>query len=109
MIKNFEEHTTNITDNEIETGKDIIEFIKSSTSKSKPVKSKVIEERFGLAGSRIRKVIHYFRSSASVPVLSTSRGYYYSTDKQNIRDQITSLRQRARSIDSCADGLQKLL
>ena len=41
--------------------------------------------------------------------LATSKGYYVSNDVAEIKGQIESLEQRARSIQSCADGLLNYL
>ena len=57
----------------------------------------------------IRQWISSIRRNSKCPILSNSRGYYYSSNKKDIQDQIYSLRLRAQAIMDAADGLEKLL
>jgi len=58
---------------------------------------------------RLRKMCNYIRSTGMLPLIATSDGYYVSNEPEEIEAQINSLRQRARSIDNCADGLERYL
>ena len=58
---------------------------------------------------RLRKMVNYFRCSATLPVISTSRGYYVSYERDEIIDMIKSLRARADAIFAASDGLNYIL
>lgn len=59
------------------------------------------------SGPRLRKIIHEIRIKGLVPYLiATSKGYYVSHDKQEVRDYIDSLHQRAESILEIAKQIE---
>jgi hypothetical protein len=66
-------------------------------------------ERKRITDVRLRKLINYIRSNAMLPICSNSRGYFVSNDPEVLKLQIQSLRERSRSIDRCADGLEKIM
>ena len=58
------------------------------------------------SGPRMRKIIHEIRITGEIPYLiATSKGYYITRDKVELRDYIESLHQRADSIRAIADQL----
>lgn len=71
------------------------------------LKSKNIKYR--LSEPRLRKCCNYIRTKGLIPLIATTKGYYVSYNKDEIKNQIQSLNQRAISIKVCADGLQKFL
>ena len=121
MITNFENITYDLTDDEkllLPLVSGFLERIKSD----KPVKEAAICDAFNdwlptkrpdikvkLTGARLRKMINRLRNTGTLPVIGTSKGYYVSYDKEELRKQIESLKQRADSINAAADGLMKFL
>lgn len=59
--------------------------------------------------ARLRKMVNYFRCTASLPVISTSNGYFVSYDKEDILEMIKSLRARAEAIFAASDGMDYIL
>jgi hypothetical protein len=118
MIANFEEITEELTEDEKKLIGPLIRGLRHRTSKN-PIKApKIVKimneyaEECGLikiSEVRLRKLVNYVRSTGRAPIIATARGYFMSYDQEEIRLQIRSLRQRARSIDSCADGLEGFL
>ena len=60
-------------------------------------------------GARLRKMINYMRCNSSLPIISTSKGYYVSYDVEEIGAMITSLSQRAEAIEAAANGLRYIV
>lgn len=59
--------------------------------------------------ARLRKMVNYFRCTASLPVISTSNGYFVSYDKEDILEMIKSLRARAEAILAASNGMDYIL
>jgi hypothetical protein len=79
-------------------------------NKENPIKEPEIvkclrEKGFKISGVRLRKCVNHIRSNSLIPLIATHLGYYTSNDQIEIENQIKSLRQRAYSINKCADGL----
>jgi hypothetical protein len=86
----------------------------SAHSKSNPIKAPEIIKRLKEKGSkisepRLRKIVNYIRTMGMIPLIATSKGYYVSFEMPDIQDQISSLKERANSINRCADGLSKFI
>lgn len=119
MITNFENITNELTDME----KMILPYVISAFSKRKkdnPIKAPEIikkmnvwfkEQNWNLKMSepRLRKMSNHIRTHGLLPLISTTKGYYTSEDKEEIKKQIESLEQRATSIKHSADGLRVFL
>jgi hypothetical protein len=117
MITNFEDETQNLSDKELAIVPSIVKAFRKYT-KENPIKSPEIVTRYNagikkgdviLNGVRLRKIVNHIRSYGMLPLIATSKGYYVSYDKEEIKLQITSLRERANSIENCAIGLQEFL
>jgi len=115
MITNFENITHELNDIELEMLPLMIEGFKRYT-KQYPIKEPEIVARFNsknsrlkLNGARLRKLVNHIRCHSMLPLIATSKGYYVSSDIAEIRNQIKSLRERANSINRCADGLLNYL
>ena len=116
MINGHESITFELSDKEIKLAHKLIGHFKNRT-KENPVKSNEIvagvnrvfnmEKKF--TDVRLRKIINYYRVNSIIPIISTSKGYYVSYDKQEIVDMINSLDQRASSILNCSKGLNKFI
>ena len=53
--------------------------------------------------------MNHIRTNGLLPLMASSKGYYVSFDKKDIESQIKSLKQRANSINGCAEGLKKFI
>ena len=106
MLNNFEDITHELTLEEKNTILPIIvNGLNLCIGKSKAYTNKQIVDAVNgkynikLNGPRLRKLIQYIRINDLVPLLvATSKGYYVSEDKEEIRDYIHSLEQRLHSI-----------
>ena len=119
MITGFEELTSEITVEE----KHLMPLLQAEIlchSVTNPIKSPEILRRLNeymnennynlvLTGPRLRKLINYARSNSLLPIIATSKGYYCSYERIEIKTQIESLEERSHSIQRCADGLKKFL
>lgn len=119
MITNFETITEELNETEMEHMRIFIKGIRSKTAKN-PIKAneivRAMNAHAGIIATgkkftevRLRKIVNYIRSNAILPLIATSEGYYTSYDKEAIEKQILSLIERARSIECCAEGLQKFI
>lgn len=118
MITNFEEITHELTEKELLIVPYVVIEL-SKYTKSNPVKSFLVVERFNvsieslniekLTPRRLRKICNYIRCNGLLPLIATSNGYYVSNDEGEIKKQIKSLIERSNSIRECASGLTKFL
>lgn len=70
-----------------------------------PVKSKVIERKIGLKGVEVRGLVNYLRKKG-FPIGSSSKGYWYANNKEEIVDTIKHLHQRKLAIEHVISGLE---
>jgi hypothetical protein len=88
--------------------------------KSTPIKSSEIlkcinskKEQYGfekdITGVMVRKYCNFIRLHGLIPLIATSSGYYVSYEREDIKKQIRSLYERAKSIKDSADGLLEFL
>jgi hypothetical protein len=119
MITGFEEHTSELTAEEMEILNIVIHGFRQY-KKNNPIKSELIVTRMNqylqyngykikMTGPRLRKMVNYIRSNGLIPLIATSHGYFTSDCKQTILEQITSLQERANSIENAVQGLKKFL
>lgn len=108
MITTFEDKTYELTEGEQSYVPELLDILKQTT-KDAPLKEPQIltlmENK--ISGARLRKLTHHIRHTGLAPVIATSKGYFISYDKEVIKKQIKSLRERARSIEEAANGLMK--
>jgi hypothetical protein len=117
----FNEHTHDLTNDELELVPLVINGFKKYT-KDNPIKSKQVISSFNdflinnpkyeikkISDVRLRKLINYIRTNGMLPIIGSSNGYYVSYDPDVIQEQITSLQERANSILRCANGISKFL
>lgn len=114
MIKNFEEQTSKLTDQEL----NIADIVRKSLTKYKGKSYAIAGSKicsgfnnntdFRLTGVRLRKIMNYLRNQGE-PICSTSKGYFYPEDNQEILDTITSLQQRIDSQKQIINQLKKHL
>jgi hypothetical protein len=116
MLTGFENHTSNLTDAEIELAHKLIPAFKKRTPNNpilacdivKLVNANMVLD-FKFTEVRLRKIINYYRINSILPILSTKNGYYVSNDVTEIRACIESLTQRATSILETTFGLEKYI
>lgn len=116
MITNFNELTADLTKEERDFTKALCDGFMKYT-KANPIKAPVIVERINASGKlpkkvtevRLRKMCNYIRTKGLIPLVATSAGYYTDYSREEIKKQVQSLEERARSIQSAADGLKKFL
>ena len=108
MIKNFEEITFELTDKELATVPLLIWKLREH-GKLNPIKAPAICFHFDISQPRLRKMINYIRSKGMLYIIATSKVYYVSKDRAEIKNQIDSLKQRANSILRCAKGMEVFL
>ena len=119
MITNFEEITKELTEEEKKLVPILIKGFNTKT-KDNPIKAPEIvsainskRETLGLKSNfseaRLRKIVNFIRAEGILPLIATSNGYYCSKDKEEIKNQIESLTQRADAIMISANGLKKYL
>lgn len=114
MITNFEEITQELSEVELLLLPKIIAGFKNY-SVNNPIKEPDIVRRFNerntikLSGARLRKIVNHIRTNGLLPLIATSKGYYVSYDRSEIEKQIESLKQRANSINNCANGLNRFI
>lgn len=120
MITNFEEVSRELSDEEEKILIPILVNGFKSHSKKDPVKAPDIvrkinlylkkkEYKIKMTEVRLRKCCNYIRSNSLIPLIATSAGYYVSYEPAEIEAQITSLRERANSINRCAEGMADFL
>lgn len=115
MITNFDKLTKELSDDEKKFLQPLINGFLNHT-KDNPIKTPEIVSAMNnwasekginvkFTGVRLRKMVNHIRSTGALPLIATSDGYYCSRNHQDIKKQIQSLRERAASINRCADGL----
>lgn len=109
MITNFEEVTCELSEYELRLVPVLIRGFETKT-KANPIKApEIIKSMKGfgykISEPRLRKICNHIRSNGLLPLIATSNGYYVSYDRDEIAAQIRSLRERADSINNCANGL----
>lgn len=113
MITNFENITSQLTEDEKELVHIIIQGL-SGRTKDTPIKGaeickKLNNKGYKITEARLRKITNFIRSESILPIIATSNGYYCSYDKDEIKKQIQSLIERADAIMLSANGLKKFI
>ena len=119
MITNFEEHTSELTSEEMEILPIVVHGFRNY-KKENPIKAELIVTRMNeflavrgfktrMSQPRLRKMVNYIRTNGIIPLIATSHGYFTSDCRETIQEQIKSLQERANSIERCAQGLKKFL
>lgn len=112
MITNFEEVTEQLTKEEIKLLPVLIAGFKNHKADN-PIRADEIVRRINatkhlsITPPRLRKLCNFIRARGMLPLIATSKGYYVSYDREEIRKQIQSLEERAGGIMAAADGLKK--
>lgn len=118
-IVNFEEITKELDDEEKKLVPILISGFKTH-KKENPIKEPSIinainrqQEKYllrkKLTSARFRKLCNFIRVTGLLHLIATSEGYYVSYDQIDLKKQIISLEQRARSILNASNGLKKFI
>lgn len=115
MITNFEEITYGLSKEETEVVlPKLIELLKWRNGRSNAVSNRKLVNLLTAMGHdvsepRIRKMINQIRLNGLIRnLLATSKGYYVSHDKDEIKNYIQSLHERASAINAIADSYNPL-
>lgn len=73
-----------------------------------PISAKKLSQKFCVSDHLIRKVINLARSEGQ-PICSSNRGYYYSTNKEDVKRTINSLENRIVAMNKAVAGLCKCI
>lgn len=119
MVTNFEEITKELTKEEKQCIKYLIVGFEKRT-KQNPILAKDVVKGINIVyvglgikskftSVKLRKMTNFIRANGILPLIATSKGYFTSTDKEDIQNQINSLHERASSINKSASGMYKYL
>lgn len=103
MIQGFETQTHDLTEIELRLIPGFIAGLRKRTSADKAVTAAEItasykKNGFKLSGPRVRKIIHHIRTTRKdFVVVASSKGYWVTTNPDDIWPQIASLTHRANS------------
>ena len=107
MIKNFEEHTVELSPDEQKFVGVIVQRFNTKKGKQHIVTADAIIEglknhfNFEFKESRVRKMIQYIRlNNLVVGLIATSKGYFVAESIEEIQDWVNSLKSRENAIRS---------
>ena len=67
-----------------------------------------ISQSLGIKGSDVRRYVNQMRSSG-IPVCSDHKGYYISSNEEDVRTQIASMENRISAMKNAIGGLNLYL
>jgi len=114
MIKNFEEYTVELNQQEESFARAIAKKISLNIGKNKAVTNKKIQDSvlassgIKLSDPKIRKIIQYIRQNNLAPNLcATSKGYFVAANEIEYNEYIEGLKQRLNSIQFTLKCMQE--
>jgi hypothetical protein len=114
MIKNFEEHTVELSPDEQKFVGVIVQRFNTKKGKQHIVTADAIIEglkthfNFEFKESRVRKMIQYIRlNNLVVGLIATSKGYFVADSIEEIQDWVNSLRSRENAIRSIREVAER--
>lgn len=114
VINGFDKETAPLNVEEVAICNYVVTRLQYNKGKARSATSvkiiKGVRESLGVkfSGPRLRKIINHIRRNDLLRgLIATSKGYYISTDAEEIKDYIASLRQRADAINAVADAMQR--
>ena len=114
MLRNFEEETCNLSDDELEIAQAVMKGLKKYVGKKNAMPGSKIclgfttNTKFKLKGARLRKIINHLRNEGE-PICSNSKGYFYPANNQELLDTVVSIGQRIDSQLQILNQLKKHL
>lgn len=115
MIKGFEDETAPLSDYEQSLVPLFIQGFASKVGKKNAITNKEICKKMKSVGhdindTRVRKIINYIRNNNLVSVLlASSKGYWVSKDKKEIKDWIDSMEGRISSMAVVKNAVKQQL
>ncbi|HYG53604.1 MAG TPA: hypothetical protein VD905_22100 [Flavobacteriales bacterium] len=121
MLTNFENHTTDLTEEELYYLPYIKRYLVALLTDRVVKQNDLCEQvnmklafehgrdAINISAAKMRKYFNYFRVNGDLALIATSEGCYISNDPNDIMKQIKSLEERARQIQRAADGMKALL
>lgn len=115
MITGFEEHTYELTPEEIQLAIPlVVSRFADAIGSERAIKNDSLKRglnarypQLKITSSRVRKLIHAIRVSRAVPrLIASSRGYYVARNPEELSVYITSLQQRINSIEKIEIALR---
>ncbi len=114
MLKNFEDNTHDLNEEELQIAHSVMKGLKKYIGKSNAIAGSKIcsgfnnNTKFKLQGVRLRKIINHLRNQGE-PICSSSKGYFYPDNNKELQDTITSIAQRIDSQLQILNELKKHL
>lgn len=112
MLTLFEEQTTPLSDYELTLVQGFVKSFLNKKGADNAITNKQIVEAYKNKGinindARVRKIINYIRNNNLVMgLMASSKGYYVTTDKDEIKQYIDSLIGRAKAISCIAEKMK---
>jgi len=114
MLRNFEDNTHNLSDEELQIAQAVMKGLKKYIGKSNAISGSKIcsgfnnNTKFKLQGVRLRKIINHLRNQGE-PICSSSKGYFYPATNKELLDTVVSISQRIDSQLQILNQLKKHL
>lgn len=90
----------------INLGEDVLDYLKENhLSEEKAIKNRELAELFNLSSRELRDLITSLRQRGN-PVCSSSYGYWYSTDPDDIRKTLSRIESQVKAMRVTIKGLQ---
>jgi carbamoylphosphate synthase small subunit len=117
MIKGFEEESKPLTPEEAKLIEPLVKGFNGHTGEENAIKAHEIIEsmkkwcsnndvKITFNGSRLRKLVNHIRLNGLIEeLIATSKGYWVETNREKIKDCITSLHQRANAIQAVSSAM----
>ena len=116
MITGFEEITKDLTDYEYQKVVPMVYAgLKNKVGKEQAVSNSYMVDKLKEKGvttstRRIRKIIHFLRITGKIKgLIGSSKGYYITYNQEELQEYCKSLEERANSILSIKEILEKQL
>lgn len=94
--------------NFFKNAEEILEYLKIHHNTEKTaIKSGEIGEIFNLYKASLRETVNYLRS-IGYPICSSSRGYWYSENPEDIEKTLTHLEGRIKGMNRAIAGLKRI-
>ena len=110
MIKTFEQHTEDLNAQELGMVPMLVDVLSKRVGKKNAVSSEEIQRFLAIQPRRLRKIVNHIRNRSLIEgLLASGKGYYISTDRQEIEDYIESLEGRESAIRTVREGMEAYL
>lgn len=91
------------------TADQMLEYLKDyHTTESKAVKNRELRSLFNLTDKQVRNVVSQLRQGGA-PICSSSYGYWYSTDPEDIEKTLRRLEGQVKNMNISITGLKRKL